>query len=662
MANFIKMKFCLLFIFMCSFSTSFAQKSKIDSLENALKNAKHDTVEVKILKELCWENRNSYPEKALEYGRKGLELAENLDDKKDISNLLIFVGVVYRNQGDHPRALEYYMKSLKIAEEIKDKERIGYSYHSIGDIYEKQGAYEQSIDYLKKALKMFEEIKDQKGIAYSLYTIGKVYNNEKDYPEALEYLFKSLEIREALKDTYAMANCLNYIGLVYYNQKQYGASLSYSFKGLNYFHKIDDFKGISTTLHTVAKNHFKLSQYDSSIYYSQKSIDIARTIKLKTAIKDSYENLANCYNATQKFNKAYECLTFFMAYKDSLFSEERNNQLSGIQFNYQQEKKEVEIKLLKEESQKKDLLKNFSVAGILLFAILALVLYRSNQDKKRNNLLLESQKKLIELKSEELEDKNSSITSSINYARRIQSAILPVKPKISKYLPEHFILFMPRDIVSGDFYWFANFQNSTGEQKNMIAAIDCTGHGVPGAMMSMVANGLLNQTVYEKKMCDPAKILDELQIGIRDALHQTENDSKDGMDMSLCVIDQKNKILEFAGAMNPLHYVQNNEFHTIKATRKSIGGTKIFDGEGFTKHSINLSTPTIFYMCSDGYEDQFGGKDNKKFMVKQLKDLLFAIHSLPMEKQRLILEDKINDWKGNYSQIDDILVVGVKIG
>ena len=258
---------------------------------------------------------------------------------------------------------------------------------------------------------------------------------------------------------------------------------------------------------------------------------------------------------------------------------------------------------------------------------------------------------------EEIKDQNRNIKASINYAKRIQEAMLPKLDNIKAGLPESFVLFRPRDIVSGDFYWYAQIN-----EKIIFAAVDCTGHGVPGAFMSMIGNDILNQIVEVEQETDAKAILEKLHNGIRTVLRQEESQNRDGMDMALCVIDRQQKQLEFAGAKNPLIFIRNGELNEIKGSKLPIGGFQKEMVREFESHTITLTEPTAFYMFSDGYADQFGGEMGKKFMKKYFKRLLKEIHQKPLADQKRLLNNQIIEWMGSkYSQTDDILVVGFRV-
>ncbi len=265
------------------------------------------------------------------------------------------------------------------------------------------------------------------------------------------------------------------------------------------------------------------------------------------------------------------------------------------------------------------------------------------------NLIFEKNKKDALLKVEEA---NKNITASINYARRIQNAILPSSTELNKMFPEHFVMYQPKDIISGDFYWTAHV-----EGKRFIAAADCTGHGVPGALMSMIGNELLNKIIFEKKIYSAEKILNELHNDLCFAFKQSASEVKDGMDILLCVFSTNS--VEFSGAKNSLYYFQNRELHTITGNREAIGGDNL--SRDFKKHEIPNISGTTIYLCSDGLQDQFGGDKGKKFTIGKLKKSLTELNNIEFNTQKNKLEDILRDWKKEEEQTDDILVLGIKI-
>ncbi len=262
----------------------------------------------------------------------------------------------------------------------------------------------------------------------------------------------------------------------------------------------------------------------------------------------------------------------------------------------------------------------------------------------------------LEIKNEEITLKNREITDNLNYAKRIQAAILPDINTIYKSFPQSFVLYLPKDIVSGDFFSFFNKNKFA-----IIIAADCTGHGVTGAFLSMIGNFLLNQIISEKEKTDPGNILDLLHEEMITALKQRNNESTDGMDVSICIVDFEKNILRFAGANRPLWLVRNNELIVYAPNKFPIGGLQIFHDQKFNNHEINLQKNDTFYIFTDGYADQFGGENGKKLMTKKLKEILMSIQHLNMINQKKFLEDFFRQWKGENEQVDDVLVIGVRL-
>ena len=328
--------------------------------------------------------------------------------------------------------------------------------------------------------------------------------------------------------------------------------------------------------------------------------------------------------------------------EDSLVLKEQEYLLNSVEQELVTAKKLIEFQKGKISTQRQ--LLYLAIACVLLLSGLLFIIFRFNQEKKKTYNLLK--------------DKNKKITDSIAYALRIQESILPTDAEIKKQLPKSFIYFQPRDTVSGDFYWLSSIKDKT-----IIACVDCTGHGVPGAFMSLIGNTLLNEIVNEKQIINPAQILKRLHQEVVKALHQDTDrvQSKDGMEMSLCVIDEKANEIEFSGAMNPLYLVKDDVVSIVKPDTKGIGGDSNPDKEiEFTNQIIPIQKNMSVYMFTDGYMDQFGGPENKKFNIPNFKKMLLEMQTVDMNKQRDVLEKTIQSWQGKQRQVDDILVIGMR--
>lgn len=282
---------------------------------------------------------------------------------------------------------------------------------------------------------------------------------------------------------------------------------------------------------------------------------------------------------------------------------------------------------------------------------------QNTEELKTINEDLEHARELLTKQKKELEAKNQDILSSINYARRIQDAILPTPNFMQTTFPHSFIFFLPKDILSGDFYWAASKKN-----KALMAVVDCTGHGVPGAFMSIIVENLLDQIVNEQNITEPDLVLEHMHTGLQRFLNQEQNINNETADVAICVVDKKNKILEYAGAKIPLYLVKNGEFSEIKADKFSVGGrNETLTERNFTKHFISLDNEITFYLSTDGFKDQFGGENKRKFLSANFKNLLFKVSDKPMNEQKIVIDDVFDAWKGEQKQTDDVLVVGIRV-
>jgi serine phosphatase RsbU (regulator of sigma subunit) len=289
-----------------------------------------------------------------------------------------------------------------------------------------------------------------------------------------------------------------------------------------------------------------------------------------------------------------------------------------------------------------------------------LEIHEKNEELNQMNEELHSNMELVQYQNKQIKKSNEDVKASITYASRIQNALLPFDDRMQEYFGENFfILYKPRDIVSGDFYWCENVHDSI-----ILAVADCTGHGVPGAFMSMLGSMGLNSVIFQDNNFEANKILNGLHNYIFNALRQDKNDSRDGMDIALIVINPAINMVEYAGAMNPLYYIQKGELFILKGDNQPIGGGQYGTSRNFTKHTIDTSLPTTLYLSTDGYQDQFGGKEKRKFMTGNFKKLLHQVYPKNITEQKSILNNTIEAWmqEGNEHQIDDILIVGLKIG
>jgi serine phosphatase RsbU (regulator of sigma subunit) len=596
---------------------------------------------------------------ALAYMQKGASLKDAANDKKGTSIAYNNIGNMYSDQGKYPEAIDYLMKSLKIKEEINDKSGISIAYNNIGLILELQGKTEEAIAYHIKSLKLKEELGDRLGISFSYSNLASLYVAQKKYTEALDYNFKSLKIKEELGDKQGAAICLGAIGSIYMTQNKIKDALSYQLKALKILEAIGDAKAQVSTSLALGSTYEKEHSYPDALHYYDKALKKATEIDYRDGIKQAYQNLSSVYTNLKNYQKALEYTNLFYQEKDSLFSQEALKQVTEINTKYQTEKKEKEIQLLTKDQQLKDktlreqrVIRIALIVGLGLFFILSFTLYNRYRFKQKANTLLEKQK-------QEIQEKNMLITDSIDYAKTIQEAVFPSENKMMSLFPDSFVLYKPKAIVSGDFYL-------VGEKDDQIicTVADCTGHGIPGAFMSLLGFNMLENIIEKKEDYRPSIILNELnQKMVSTMSHDPNNNTsvKHGMDASVITIDRKSMQLQFAGAHNPLYQVRDNALIEIKADKMSIGSYKEGKQIEFSNHTLPIQKGDVFYLFSDGFPDQIGGPNRKKFYYPPFKELLISIHKMAMNEQKHFLDQVITSWRGERDQTDDILVVGIKI-
>ncbi len=569
----------------------------------------------------------------------------------------------------------------------------------------------QSSTPLKQELELYEQAvknKDHNKASQSAYTIAKLYHESKDVTKGIDYLNHALVHLKKSDDQSMIYTIHHQLGMYNMEIKKYPKAIEGFQEALIAARKSKDDLLIKQELLNVANNYAYIEKYKKSIEYAEEALSLAITQKDTALELKCYQLLANYYDILGNKNKSIEYLAHYnmiikaqqnaelekhelnklKKYIDKVGSEKlaTQSQLSQqtkilhqtndalrsmegslrmksdslraveaisknreMEINLLQKDKELASVKIKEQEtriQNEALILNFIIVGSLLSVALIIVLVIGYRRKIKSNRKIEQQ--------------NKNIKSSINYAKRIQEAMLPRVDQHRGVLENSFILFKPRDTVSGDFYWLSEIKSSKGNDI-AFAVVDCTGHGVPGAFMSMIGinalNGLINRGVTDTNI-----MLDSLDHEISTALRQESSGNNDGMDAALCIYRQSKKIIEFTGAKLPLVYIQDKQLVQIKGDVHSIGGSKRHKQEFlFKKHEVAIDKPTMIYLFSDGYGDQFGGKKNTKFMSKKLNQLLLEIHQLPMPEQMNILNTTIEDWKGTTHQTDDILVMGLKI-
>ncbi|MCW3084785.1 MAG: hypothetical protein JWP12_2151 [Bacteroidetes bacterium] len=688
-----------------------AQNPYVDSLKIIIVSTKHDTVKLHAYTELVYEYTADDIDSALYFGSVALKKYETNKNQLLVSDLYSALGAAYGYKRDFDNSLLYYQKSLAILKTGTDQAAIAKSYYDIGLVYYYTSKFEPAIQQFLEALKMFEAAKDPKMLPSVYNGLGGIYKDMQNYNDALKYFNKGLVVATANKDTLKMGSCYNNIGSVYDYQDKYDLAIANYTKALEFKKAAHSKRGLPSTLNNIGivlskqdktdealsyynqsleysipgqdllsqtvsydgmgMVYYKKKQYDQALQYLEKSVALAAQVGSQIDLVSSYEKIALCYGAKGNYKKAYDYQQLLLKTKDSVLNSENSMQINEMSAKYESEKKQLQIENLNKDnalkldeinkqelrSRQQIMLIVFIAIALVLVSVLTFFIFRGYRIKQRSNEIITGQKKEVELQRDLIEAKNIEITDSIFYARRIQRALLASDALLKKNLPEYFVMYKPKDIVSGDFYW-ANTVND----KFYLSVADCTGHGVPGAFMSLLNISFLNETVIEKKIESPDKILEQVRTQIITALNPegVETESKDGMDAVVCMFDFKSMWLRFACANNPLWLIRNNEIKEFAADKMPVG-MHYGEQKPFTLQTLGLRKGDLIYLFTDGYADQFGGEGGKKFKYKQLKQLLLDNHQKSLAEQKIMLETTLAKWQGGLEQLDDILIVGIKV-
>lgn len=641
---------------------------------------------------------------AIRYMKEAVAVASALNDYEAMASQLSNMSYMYDHIREHEKALQTLIQAYEKAKKTKNDDLKANLCNGIAGQYYQLGKAEEAIKYFYTSLEIFESKKDTGRIVMLLRNISLAYGGLKDFVRTKQLLFRSLELSLAAKDSDMISSSYGSLGAMYQNTLQFDSALICNSKTLSYMPaNVDsDSKGIaygnlgviykaqkryaeakasyikaadlfkknnSYRLITISNinlgelciigKEFKkaISFYDEALKQSEASGELDILTAVHKGKYEAFYGMKDYKSALDEYGKA-------RVLEDSMKKEQDLTKILRMESEYEVGKKQKENEVLKAQNKVKETLvkvaeenerktKIFLYSAlfvIVLIMVLAVLLYKGLKENKEKTKIISEQKHIVE-------EKNKDITDSINYAKKIQEAILPSKELKYELFPDAFVFFKPRDIVSGDFYWYTE-----KDGKRIITAVDCTGHGVPGAFMSMIGNTFLTEIIEGKGITQPAEILSELRHLVIKALKQSDDmtENKDGMDMAILCFDDKNKTVEFAGANNPMWMYRNGECIEYKGDKRPIG---YYRGQGlpFTNHKIDCVEGDCFYIFTDGYADQFGGPNGKKLKYKQLMQFLTSIQKQPMLKQEEILNERFNEWKGPLDQIDDVLIIGVRV-
>ena len=590
--------------------------------------------------------------------------SKEINYKEGVAESYNLKGVINRDQSNLRDALDNYLSALKLFEELKLPVKVAGIQNNIGLIYAEIKEYRTALAYYFKAVKINEQSKGKTRLALNYNNIATCYQKLNQFSSAKTYLNRSLKLRMEAQDTIGMAMAYHNIGLTQQLTNNMDSAILFFNLSLKYLSSMDENIGHAYNYLELGNTYLQKGDLKAAENYLINSLRIADKSELEGIKIEAYKYLSHVYENKNDFEKAYKFQNLFLNSKEQIESDENKNEILKKELEYDFNKRQALQRLEAENkqavtnaeirSQKK--LMTYVIIALIVLSGLILIVLRSYFQKRRANFIISKQKEIVE-------HKNKEITDSINYAKYIQTALLPSDKTIAALNLDCFILFKPKDIVSGDFYWL---HQSKTEEAIYIAAVDCTGHGVPGALVSVVGNNGLNRCVDEFGIKDTGKILDKLSELVEETFENSDNELKDGMDISLLKIynsdfgSGKLKV-QWSGANNPLWIIRDksNLVVEIKADKQPIG--KFIHKNFFASHNLEFEKGDRLYLFSDGFADQFGGEKGKKFKYKQLEEVLIAGKQLKMQEQKMQLDDVFLLWKRSFEQVDDVCVIGIQL-
>lgn len=649
-----------------------------------------DSILLKVSKDFKNINYNGSYEKALDYYYLGknksiqfknnealalLRLASFYSEKSKADELtgdIYFrIGECYLMESDYNNALAAYGKALEIAARINDVQTSSSCESAIGEIYMYKEDFSKAYEHLFKSLTSAKKINYIYQQGYTLASLGCVFLADSNYKEALNYFDESNKVytsyyKGSLFSEITMNN-LN-IASAYTSLGDYNKALKFLQLVMDNLDVTNDPGIAAETFNCYGEIFLQTNKLKDAETYCQKALLISKQNDFVASTQHSYELLYKIYESMKKFETALVYHKAFTHLADSLTNKtqikkfaEMENEVVQNKLIIEHERKETELrkeKTKKEEELSRQRITSIIVTvGFIVLLIFAVIIYKSLQENKKKTVIISEQKKQAEQQKEIIEEKKKEVMDSIAYAKKIQEAILPSNLLITSSFKDSFVIYKPKDIVAGDFYWLEKING-----KLLIAVADCTGHGVPGAMVSVVCSNALNRAVKEFGLEDPGLILDKVREMVIDTFEKSGSDVKDGMDISLAAIPEQNGELitiQWAGANNPLWYISDGQLIEIKANKQPVG--KYIQHQAFQTNTISLKSNSLIYLITDGFADQFGGPKGKKFKYRNLKELLTEIALLPMSTQKEILLKEFDSWKHHQEQVDDVTILGIKV-
>ncbi|MEL6535198.1 MAG: tetratricopeptide repeat protein, partial [Bacteroidota bacterium] len=623
-----------------------------------------DTTQVRLLNQLFEKYYPNRPDRALGFAILARDIAESVSYELGIANSLNNIGVVNKNRGSYDKALEGYLEALRIFRDYEDVRGEAKTLSNIGNIYSSLEDMEKALTFFQRADTLFSQLHDTTRLIGLYNNLGNVFFIQGNQEASLDYYYRGLELYNAMEGMIGGETPFNpytNIGQVYFARANYDSALYYYRRSLLIERSQNRLDGEALALTNIGIVYRTVGNLEKSLEFHNLALEIVPQLEDKRALIQVYRGLVDAHFAQGDMFLTYFYLNQESRIKDSLYQEEADRILANIELNRLLDQQEAKIELLQAENDLKDLRIKFNQTTTILlilviFSSLGVValFYLRYRQKARASNTLSQQNRQIQEQNQLIEQKNKSIMEGMEYAKSLQDAVVH-KPIESDHFNEAFVFHRPKDIVSGDFYFFSK----AGEYE-ILAVADCTGHGVAGSFMTVIGNALLNQIVLEYGVTDPSRILRQLDYQLITMLQLKSSElGERGMDISICRIDPRNREITFSGAKRPLFYFQNGTPKLLKSSRYSIGDAQT--NKEFMNHTVPYRAGDTFYLYSDGFTDQFGSKTDKKYMHRRFREFLGTLQTLDLNQQLKHMGQEIDDWQGKYQeQTDDMLVVGFR--
>lgn len=648
-----------------------AQQQKFDSLKLLLKTTFDPKERATLLVDIAKSIYNSIPDSSIGYCEAAGELSKKHNLEVQLAYSLHCESRYILLKGDLKATIKKLNQAISLFEKNKELKGLAKAYSLKSIVLDRLEKRNEELDYLIKAKNIYVSINDSEGLSHILTNLSNVYNDIGDYQNALNQLeeFQKLNLPKNSSEFFIE---LNY-GLIYFNQHNTEVALTHFKKAVNIAHKYKMLDSEITGITHIAESYKRLNNLIKAQEYYQSALTLATQNHLLVEEKDALKGVVDLYEKEKKYNSAFFTLKRLKLIDDSLLNIEKIKSINDIEHKLQLTEKEKIIaeQSLSLEKEKVALASSKNntlmlIAGLTIVGIAFLFLFYYNGKTKKLYSLIQTQKKEVELQKEIIEIKNKDVMDSIHYAKYIQGSMLPSTKAMNNSFSESFVLYKPKDVVAGDFYWTETINNNP-----VLAVCDCTGHGVPGAMVSIVACNALNRAINEFKLSNPSLIFDKVNELMQETFSKSDYEVNDGMDGVLCVFDYENMKLHLAAANNPIWVVSPPSIKTelwkepwqlsqITPDKQPIGKYKE-EVSPFNLKTVSIEKGEMIYLFSDGYADQFGGPKGKKFKYKPFQELLISIAHLPLDEQKEVLDTTIESWKGDLDQVDDMLVIGIRV-